>query len=452
MICKYCGAEISEGSRFCTSCGKELEEIILTDEASAADAKENALSESGSGAPEIGGDAVSEKEESLLSAENAAETGKGYSPAADGALDTEEIGSGGEGIAYSPSGVPLTAAETVYTSAAAGDGAVYTAPITVKPSKKRPKAGKGQTVLVSVLLGIFIFVFTFAAETLMLARTAFIKGNVSDAIASVNPADAKIGKLLQSEGMKPTLEEMGVDFTAISEDTTVGEFLASLSVDIPMRGEDVEALLEETDIMAELSAVAADYEGYLITGHGGDYLSAKKLLSVIYSHKEDILKYTGVDISEYSDKIEGTVESMKTQIKDMNAENALGSLGRMSYILLNPVTVVCVAIFALVLTALITVITGRPFAALLTLGIGSALSGLIFFGAAVLHPLIFSVSVPYGNDLSGILTKLFRTSLFDDTIGISLIFIGIGALLIAIKGIQHSVIKRRERRAAAQQG
>lgn len=455
MVCKHCNAEISEGSKFCTSCGKSLEDIELAEGETAELAEISADSlpaENTDGDKEAdiaersGDDPVLIDDKSFDTAavdldKTETNINNGYLP------ETEETAAAEEN-----SGNSFDAVYSAPSAAPADGGAVYLAHVTVKPSKKRPKAGKGQTVIVSVLLGLLIFVFVFACESLMLARSVFVNGSVSSAVAKINPSEAKIGKLLQSEGIKSALEEMGADISVINDDTTVGEFLASLSVDIPMKGEDVEALLEETDIMEEISAVAADYEYYLVTGQGGDYLSAKKLLSIIYSHRSDILKYTGVDISEYSDKLEETIDGMKADIKDLNAENALGSLGRMSYILLNPVTIIGTAILSLVFTAVIITVTRRPFAALLTLGIGSALSGLIFFLTAVFHPLIISLCVPYGDDLEVILTKLFRISIFNDMLGISLIFLGTGAVFIAIKAVQNSIIKRKERRMAAQRG
>lgn len=451
MTCKYCNAEISEGSKFCTSCGRALEEATLVSENSAEVSEESVLISASEGKEPIGGENLLMNESKALetAVDNSAEINRGYSPMAENIeAEGEEIGARAEeasdNIPYSAPSVPAPAPD-------AGPDVTYMAPVIVKPSKKKPKAGKGQTVLVSVLLGILIFVFVFFCENLMLTRSVLSKRSISSAISGINPSDTKIGALLLSEGIKAPLEEMGVDVAAISEDTTVGEFLASLSIDFPIAGEDIEKLLERTDIMEEIAVVAADYENYLITGHGGDYLSAKTLLAVIYDHRKDILMYTGVDIAEYSDKIEETVESMKTEIKDMNAESALGGLGRMSYILLNPVAIVGAAVLAIVFTVIIITVTRRPFAALLTLGIDTALSGLIFFLASVFHPLIISLCVNYGDDLNIILTKLFRTSLFDDMMGISLIFMGIGALLIAIKAVQHSVIKRRERAAAAMQ-
>lgn len=117
----------------------------------------------------------------------------------------------------------------------------------------------------------------------------------------------------------------------------------------------------------------------------------------------------------------------------------------MSYILLNPVMIAAMLVLALVFTALIITNTRRPFAALLTLGICSALSGLIYFITALFHPLIISVSLPYDDDLDVIATKLFRLSLFDDMIGISLIFIAAGAILITVKIIQNAIVKRKEK-------
>lgn len=443
MICKYCNAEISEGSKFCTSCGKLLEEVTLTDENSSDKPETNLLSETGENIPVQTNESTSPTEETAPAVQ---EQSIGYTPAntvyvseSEGIETSAEENS--DSIPYSSPGAPAPNPNTAVNT-------TYIAPVMVKKSSKRAKAGKGQTVLVSVLFGILIFFFAFTAENLMLARSVFQKGTVSNAISHINPSETKIGKLLMSDGVREVLTEVGADTSVINEDTTLGEFLASLSVDIPMKGEDVETLLEETDIMKEVAAVVQDYERYLVTGQGGDYLSAKKLLSVIYSYKSEILRYTGVDISEYSNKIEATIDSMKSEIKDMNVENTLGGWGRMSYILLNPVMIAAMLVIVVFFTALIITVTRRPFAALLTLGIGSALSGLIFFICSLFHPLIISVSLPYDDDLDVIATKIFRLSLFDDMMGVSLIFLGIGAVLIAVKIIQNSVIKRRERALA----
>lgn len=449
MICKHCGAEIAEGSKFCTSCGKLLEELTLTDENSSLIPENNLLSVKEETPAEA--EAASPTEEPIPDRQ---EQGTGYTPVNEDTPDFQEMVTPSEensdSAPYFPPGASMPSSEPtpdpipVPPPLQAGDQA-YIAPTMVKKSPKRAQAGKARTVFISIIFGILIFLFTFTAESLLITRLALQNRTFSDAITRINPSETKIGKLLMSQGASEFLTEIGADTSIINEDTTVGEFLASLSKEFPMSGEDVETLLEETDIMKEVAAVAQDYETYLVTGRGGDYLSAKKLLSVIYSYKSEILRYTGVDISQYSVMLDSTIDGMKSEIKDMNAENSLGGWGRMSYILLNPVMIAAMLVLALVFTALIITNTRRPFAAMLTLGICSALSGLIYFITALFHPLIISVSLPYDDDLDVIATKLFRLSLFDDMIGISLIFIAAGAILIAVKIIQNAIVKRREK-------
>lgn len=430
MICKHCGAEIPDGGSFCTSCGKSLENI--GSENNGTEGKATLIPNN---QEENSADNVLN---SLGSAEAAAVTENGNPPLMvqpnseaeeDNGTSSEENES-----PYFPPGAAAAAPQQ--------EKPVYIAPVMVKPKAKREKASKGKTALVSILLGILIFAFTFASECLILANTTFSKKNISKAAAEINPTDTKIGALLETESVKAALEVEGVKTENFNADTTIGDFLAALSIDFPMSGDDVMELFEETDIMEEFSAIAADYEKYLLTGEGGDYLNYKKVLSIIENHRAEILQYTGVDISEYSDKIEETVNELKSEIKDINPENSLGGFGRIAYIFLSPAAIVVITAFALFFTILIMAVTKRPFAGILTLGISSALSGLICFIAALFHSLFFSAAMPKGTEMDKLFSKLFKESLFDDMLKISLIFLGIGALLIAVKVIQNIIVKK----------
>ncbi len=434
MICKHCGAEIPDGGSFCTSCGKSLED--MGSENNGIREEKATLIPNNQG--ENSADNVLNN---IGSTEAAAATENGNSPlTAQPNFEAEEDNGTSSEENESPYFPPGAAVSN--TQDTKQDQPVYIAPVMVAPKAKRNKAGKGKTVLISILFGILIFVFTFASECLILANITFSKRNISKATAEINPADTKIGALLETESVKAALEEEGVKTENFNADTTVGDFLAALSIDFAMSGEDVTELFEETDIMEEFSAIAADYENYLLTGEDGDYLSSKKVLSIIERHKADILHYTGVDISEYSDKIEETVDSLKSEIKDINPENSLGGFGRIAYIFLSPAAIVVISAFALFFTILIMTVTKRPFAGILTLGIASALSGLICFITALFHSLFLSAAMPKGTEMDKLFSQLFKESLFDDMLKISLIFLGIGALLIAVKVIQNAVVKK----------
>ncbi len=433
MICKHCGAEIPDGGSFCTSCGKSLENI---------DSKKNGTEEKATLIPDNQEENSADNVlNNLDNTEGAAASENGNSPlTAKPSFESEEDSGTSSEESESPYFPPgATVSDTLDTKQ---EKPVYIAPVMVKPKAKREKAGKGKTALVSILLGILIFAFTFASECLILANITFSKQNISKAAAEINPADTKIGALLETESVKAALEEEGVKTENFNADTTLGDFLAALSIDFPMSGDDVMALFEETDIMEEFSAIAADYEQYLLTGEGGDYLNSKKVLSIIESRRAEILQYTGVDISEYSDKIEETVDELKSEIKDINPENSLGGFGRIAYIFLSPAAIVVISAFALFFTILIMTVTKRFFAGILTLGISSALSGLICFIAALFHSLFLSATMPGGTEMDKLFSKLFKESLFDDMLKISLIFLGIGALLIAVKVIQNAAVKK----------
>lgn len=326
----------------------------------------------------------------------------------------------------------------------------YAVPAPVSGKKKRKQAGMGATAALSVIFGIFVFVFLLSGQILIAARKTVSEGGLSKAIVNSNPSEVKVGSFAKSDSMKKILENVDVDIDEIDEDTTLSELIPKLFVDTDVNPDDVEAMFNETDILDILTSITGNYEEYLLTGETSSEIDVDSIMVQIKSHNSDFKKYLNVDIYDYTDSIEAGLNEAKDDIENLNPENALGGMGDVLTVALNPGVIVSVFVMAVIMALLIFLITNRFKPAMLTFGVGCFLSGLIMAIVSLFNSGLISLIADLDSNIAQYISSILNASFFDFALIIALIVAGVGLLLIVIRIIMAASAKSKNKKAQPQ--
>ena len=425
MFCANCGAKLEDGELFCSQCGTRAEEIQ-------------------------GASDLAEEHSSAVSADKIEQTAQGAAPAAV-APAPEQIVAPAETVAPAPEQI-VAPDEPVYAPAqeAAPTAPVQTAPadypaeaVSIKPAVKKKRMGTGGAVALCILFGIFIFAFVTAASALFSARTILTQERISAEVSQTNPASVVIGDILLEENVFSSLKETGIDVAKIDEDTTVGDLVALMFPDENLHSDDIEELLDETAIMSELGSITAAYERYILTGEDSEPLSAKKLLALINKYKDKVYQFTGLNLGDYSQDIETSINDEKSTIKKLNPDYLLNGAGRYTSMALSLPAVITVGAAALLLAVLLGVITKRFCAPTLTLGICCTLCGVSMVVGNFISSAQLRSVIPYGKGVVKVITDFTRSVCAPVTL-VGAIAACVGVVLIVTAAIVLAISRKKQ--------
>lgn len=402
MFCQQCGSEISEENKFCSQCGFSLEESkkYLTPRSAGSENRQ----------PSDDREQISENTQTVILSDIPVSN----APVPDTYYDENE-----------------NAVEPIFTSEIAEK-------IKIKQMKTVP------SVILCVLFGLLSFIMLLSAELLITARQALSSGSVSAAVAGSDPSDIKVGAYVKTDAMKEILEEADIAPEDLDDDITLSEFIPLLFKDAEIDPEQLDEFFKNSDIMSIFSPLTANYEGYLLTGESTNEISVKVIMNALKSRRRDIRSYLGIDIQKYDVSIEDGLKSVKSEIDGLNAENALGGIGGYLHLALSPAAIAVLLVLAIGFSALIISTTKRVKPAVLTLGICSLIAGAAVAAVCLLNSVLVSALLPIDKSIVKFLSDILNNAFFNFALKLSLIFVGAGILLIAVR----IIIKAAERSKA----
>lgn len=334
MFCMNCGAKLaSDDSKFCLNCGAPVKSIALK----AFD-------------------------------DNAAEmrTDEGLS-----AAGTEMPSENAEASAAAPSAVLVD--EKTEAAASEKNNAVSLSASAVR--KKR-------SVVPVVLFSVLAFIFALYALTAFNVRYVLSENRLSDAVSHCNPSNVKIGELAKQDFI---VEMAKSNPDVLSEEMTLAEMVSELSFVAGLEPDEIERILDETDIMGFVGGVIASYENYLLEGTADDTVSDAKIKRLIEKNADKIEDISYVNVLEYRETINQTLNDNKKLLKQLNAEKLLEPAGGIAPILLADWAIAAAAGLAFSCFVMAVLTTKRFTASFIGLGtvlflVGGLSAALALFG------------------------------------------------------------------------
>lgn len=329
-----CGAKLaSDDSKFCLNCGAPVKSVVLK----AFD-------------------------------DNAAEmrTDEGLS-----AAGTEMPSENAEASAAAPSAVIVD--EKTEEAASEKNNAVSLSASAVR--KKR-------SVVPVVLFSVLAFIFALYALTAFNVRYVLSENRLSDAVSHCNPSNVKIGELAKQDFI---VEMAKSNPDVLSEEMTLAEMVSELSFVAGLEPDEIERILDETDIMGFVGGVIASYENYLLEGTADDTVSDAKIKRLIEKNADKIEDISYVNVLEYRETINQTLNDNKKLLKQLNAEKLLEPAGGIAPILLADWAIAAAAGLAFSCFVMAVLTTKRFTASFIGLGtvlflVGGLSAALALFG------------------------------------------------------------------------
>lgn len=404
MFCQQCGSEISEKNKFCSQCGFSLEESkkYLIPQSAGSEERQ----------PSDNREQIAENTQTVILSDIPVSN----APVPDTYYDENE-----------------NVVEPIFTSEIAEK-------MKIKQMKTLP------SVILCVLFGLLSFIMLLSAELLITARQALSSGSVSAAVAGSDPSDIKVGAYVKTDAMKEILEEANIAPEDLDDDITLSEFIPLLFKDTEIDPEQLDEFFKNSDIMSIFSPLTANYEEYLLTGESTNEINVKVIMNALKSHRKDIRSYLGIDIQKYDISIEDGLKSVKSEIDGLNAENALGDIGGYFHLALSPAAIAILLVLAIGFSALIISTTKRVKPAVLTLGICSLIAGAAVAAVCLLNSVLVSSLLPIDKSIVKFLSDILNTAFLNFALKLSLIFVGAGILLIAVRIIIKAAEKSKAKK------
>lgn len=394
-----CGAKLaSDDSKFCLNCGAPVKSIALK----AFD-------------------------------DNAAEM---RSPESVNAAGTEKPSENAESAAAAPSAVLVD--EKTEAAASEKNNAVSLSAAAVR--KKR-------SVVPVVLFSVLAFVFALYALTAFNLRFVLSENLLSDAVSHCNPSNVKIGELAKQDFI---VEMAKSNPDVLSEEMTLAEMVSELSFVAGLEPDEIERILDETDIMGFVGGVIASYENYLLEGEADDTVSDMKIKKLIEKNADKIEDISYVNVLDYRETINQTLNDNKKLLKQLNAENLLEPAGGIAPILLADWAIAAAACLAFCCFVMAVLTTKRFAASFIGLGTVLFLAGGLSAALAV-----FGTEYIKGVKLLGRSVMTFIGNLVADAVASTFIFNGVivlaaGAVIIILTAAASKISgKIKEKRANA---
>lgn len=509
MFCPYCGTKVSDTSRFCGFCGKEL-----GSPASPANQPE------GMTAPEpapVSPVSPAAPEASPISPVNTAaseaapfqtvpESKEQFSVPADVAASTvndlpESIKS--EGVLppnqdiFSGDGTYSSAVQSVSASQSAGDiaqqampndfvpppmqpqsfqsempsGAAvqpefaapvqpeYAAAAATRPAKKPvKKLNMAVTIIISILFGIMSFAFVTAAFTVGSVKQGLVENALSDGIEDIDLEDIVVGDLLSAPNFKNFVSANNIVLPEKkAEKAELAEVIA-LSVRVNSKNltsDQVEDIISRLKISKELSVIVKAYENYLITGKPGDELSdgiGEEIKRIVKNGEKTVVEITKMRlVDNYEEKLDEIINDNQDLLDSILPENSLKRASGVISIVFNPIVLIASLVLSVVMIFLIWVISKRVTAALMTGGVVFTLIGCVFAAASIVIQNLTMISVLNYSCVEDVLSPLLYNAFGSNLLYSGLICVGTGVVLIVAFVIVKIVGKSHRNKVSNQQ-
>lgn len=381
MFCMNCGAKLaSDDSKFCLNCGAPVKSIALK----AFD-------------------------------DNAAEM---RTPESVNAAGTEKPSENAESAAAAPSAVLVD--EKTEAAASEKNNAVSLSAAAVREKR---------SVVPVVLFSVLAFVFALYALTAFNLRFVLSENLLSDAVSHCNPSNVKIGELAKQDFI---VEMAKSNPDVLSEEMTLAEMVSELSFVAGLEPDEIELMLEETDIMDFVGNVIASYEKYLLEGEADDTVSDIKIKKLIEKNADKIEDISYVNVLDYRETINQTLNDNKKLLKQLNAENLLEPAGGIAPILLADWAIAAAAGLAFSCFVMAVLTTKRFTASFIGLGTVLFLAGGLSAALA-----LFGTEYIKGIKLLGRSVMTFIGELVGSAVASTFIFNGVivlaaGAVIIIL--------------------
>lgn len=309
----------------------------------------------------------------------------------------------------------------------------------------RPKASTAKTVIICIVFGLLAFVFALLSEVVLCVRNTLSETALSGAVSGINPVDMELGMFLSDEDIDKVAKDWYLPKDRINGDSTIGDVICESAVQygLSINSMDLEELLEKSDIMPAIGSLVGTYERYFLTSEDEEMFSRKALFSEIKKHRNDIEKYTGVDISYFYDGIEKTLRENSGDLDKLNPSKLTNGAGEYtSKALSMPAIIVCFAL-SLLMAVIALLITKRPVACVRMYGIVLTITGGIAAAVMLFLPMVlreaFTMLRP---SAVRYITGLLNGSVVPVFAKIGAIFAGAGIILIIISVVSAIIIKK----------
>ncbi len=307
-------------------------------------------------------------------------------------------------------------------------------------------------IILSVLFGVLIFSFGLYAAFAQSVQSTLSNNMISKQVATSNPLDVQIGDLLLSDefedDFEDLLEDYNNDIDDIDESTTVSEFILLISKTDRLNKKDLKEIVEDTSILPYVAKVVASYENYILTGEGEEVVSADEISDLIDDNIDDIEDIMDAELKLNEDKLKEGLEDNEDMLEDINPENALGDLGKVTSTALSPVVIIAAAALALIFTILLGIICKSVSASMMTFGICATFIGITMVSLCIAKDIVVDkIGVSYAV-IDDFLFGMLDASLFAQIRKIGLVTLAAGIAFIAISIVIINVKKASARKKA----
>ena len=325
-------------------------------------------------------------------------------------------------------------------------------PKKVRVKKQWKKAPTPVIVLLSIVFGLFVFVFEIYGSIGLSVSSALSSNSISENVSESNPAEVVIGDILTNNKITEQLENSGVDVNGIDDDMTLADFVVYLSHDYSIDSDAVAGVLEDSKIMPYIGEVVKAYEDYILTGKSDSPLSKSKIMKVIDGSEKVIQKYCAysIKLSENREYISEMISQNFSSIGDGNPDNVIGDFGGFTSVALNPIVVIAVLVLAAGFIVLVWVTTKSVPAMLMTGGSVSLVVGLALLAATLFTDSIVGLFIKVDKSLRGFVFDIIAP--ITDALRLEgIIITAVGLLLIAGFVVIKVVAKKNTAQAVPQQ-
>lgn len=360
--------------------------------------------------------------------------------------DNEASGSASEKISTAASAPEIPAFQS---AAPVNTITVFEAPAKENTAKKklpksaavRKKAPASVITILTIVFGLFIFIFGLYSAVALPVSGALSNNAVSSAFVESKPAEVLVGELAEDEDFIAFLDEQNLYTENLSEDMTLAEFIVETSGMVNLDEEDIEEILEVSPIMELIGSIIKSYEDYIVTGNTDLTLSRSELKKQIEELRSSLLKYANYDINDDKELLEELIDSNIKDIKKIHPEETIGNLGSFTAFILNPIVIVAIIALGLAMIVILIVVSRNPVPTLMMSGIQLIIDGAVASVISLLpDTIIKSAGITVRSQRKYILEII--SPLTNNLLISGLIFAAVGAVLIIAAIISMNIIRK----------
>lgn len=451
MFCFKCGAQISEGTKFCAACGAE----ITAPEFGAAEPVSQAASAAAEG--EIVSPAVDEAApmpadipaEAAAAPESALGDNPAPMPPEGGSIQfINNTAPNGQDLFTN---APQQNYDTPVENVAAAEPTVYTNPAGKPQRKKGKKLNLPAAVVLAVVFGLFSLAFGLYAFTGGIVRTGVESGKLSDDVSDIELGEVVVGDILTQESMSGFAANRGIVLPERRpERATVAE-IAALSVNksagiTTVTEEQMNEIIKRTDVSGELAKLVKAYEEYIISGSTEELPDGicDEIKEFVEKNEHYFISIAKIKLSsDYEEQLVNALDGNQNSIEQIHPDTALHDVSYPIRFALSPILLVVLLVLSIGLAVLPGIVSKRANAAFITGGVVYSLIGIVLIVASVLVSNLTLVGALDYSVVSKVLSPLLYSAFGANMLYAGLITLGAGVLCIAVFVVINIVGKKR---------